>query len=222
MKRGCCGGCQIFPILRTFKKQLSKSDLTLLHQCVDVFRRFCSSSWGSAVTQRSEQDARNVKFVLRASADVSASVEANELLLSCSRFFLTLLPPPSQPGTVEGNGGTGSPVLPDGGQGGPGSATDVMPAFARGHLGEPDGSMSTSPPVVPPATAGSLLNPPQGGRAGSRGPVHPKCSWKQRLLTEMFQKLLCVKRSSAWGATTDMSAAPRRMDKQLSKSFVWN
>lgn len=56
-------------------------------------------------------------------------------------------------------------VLPDGGQDGPGSATDVMPAFARGHLGEADGSMSTPSAAI--TTAGSLLNPPQGVRAGS-------------------------------------------------------
>ncbi|KAI4828226.1 hypothetical protein KUCAC02_022331, partial [Chaenocephalus aceratus] len=45
----------------------------------------------------------------------------------------------------------------------PGLATDVKPAFAKGHLGEADGSMSTpqSPPS-PSTTAGSLLNPPQG------------------------------------------------------------
>lgn len=59
-------------------------------------------------------------------------------------------------------------MLPDGGRDGPGSATDVMPAFARGHLGEADGSMSTpsSPSPTPPppiTTAGSLLNPPWGG-----------------------------------------------------------
>lgn len=60
-------------------------------------------------------------------------------------------------------------MMPDGGQDGLGSATDVMPAFARGHLGEANGSMSTPsaahhPPIT---TAGSLLNPPQGVRAGS-------------------------------------------------------
>lgn len=57
-------------------------------------------------------------------------------------------------------------MLPDGGQDGAGSATDVMPAFARGHLGEADGSMSTpSSPTLrsPISTAGSLLNPPRGG-----------------------------------------------------------
>lgn len=56
-------------------------------------------------------------------------------------------------------------MLPDGGQDGAGSATDVMPAFARGHLGEADGSMSTPlPPTLrsPFSTAGSLLNPPGG------------------------------------------------------------
>lgn len=62
-------------------------------------------------------------------------------------------------------------MLPDGGQDGAGSATDVMPAFARGHLGEADGSMSTpSSPTLrsPISTAGSLLNPPRGGGGGTR------------------------------------------------------
>lgn len=64
-------------------------------------------------------------------------------------------------------------MLPDGGQDGPGSATDVMPAFARGHLGEADGSMSipSSPPLLPISTAGSLLNPPQGRGAGGARPL---------------------------------------------------
>lgn len=42
----------------------------------------------------------------------------------------------------------------------PGSTPDVMPAFARGHLGEADGCMSSPSP----STAGSLPNPPWGGR----------------------------------------------------------
>lgn len=64
-----------------------------------------------------------------------------------------------------------SPVLPDGSRDGLGQATDVMPAFARGHLGEADGSMSTSlSPTLrsPISTAGSLLNLP----GGAYGPLH--------------------------------------------------
>lgn len=63
-------------------------------------------------------------------------------------------------------------MLPDGSRDGLGRATDVMPAFARGHLGEADGSMSTSfspTPRSPSSTAGSLLNPPRGvGWGGGR------------------------------------------------------
>lgn len=44
----------------------------------------------------------------------------------------------------------------------PGSTPDVMPAFARGHLGEADGCVS-SPSSPSPSTAGSLPNPPWGG-----------------------------------------------------------
>ncbi|CAB1450519.1 unnamed protein product [Pleuronectes platessa] len=57
--------------------------------------------------------------------------------------------PPCQPGGVEGSQGTGEVLLPDGGQDEPGSATDVTAAFARGHLGEADGSMSAPPPHPP-------------------------------------------------------------------------
>lgn len=66
-------------------------------------------------------------------------------------------------------------MLPDGGQDGPRSATDVMPAFARGHLGEADGSMSSSsssphppPPPTPSAVQlAPLLNPPGVGGEGN-------------------------------------------------------
>lgn len=65
-------------------------------------------------------------------------------------------------------------MLPDGGQDGPGSATDVMPAFARGHLGEADGSMSTPllthhPPSV--QLAPCLIRHRGGGRR-PHGPLH--------------------------------------------------
>lgn len=62
-------------------------------------------------------------------------------------------------------------MLPDGGQDGPGSATDVMPAFARGHLGEADGSMSTPllthhPPSV--QLAPCLIRHRGGGQEATR------------------------------------------------------
>lgn len=82
-------------------------------------------------------------------------------------------------------------MLPDGGQDGPRSATDVMPAFARGHLGEADGSMSTpcSPPSPPISTAGSLLNPPQGeGAGGHTGrymfPTYRYSLWENTQISE--------------------------------------
>lgn len=59
-------------------------------------------------------------------------------------------------------------------------STDVMPAFARGHLGEADGSTST--PTNPPiTTAGSLLNPPQGGQAGGHAALCMFCTYRRRV-----------------------------------------
>lgn len=64
-------------------------------------------------------------------------------------------------------------MLPDGGQDGPGSATDVMPAFARGHLGEADGSMSipSSPPSSPSVQLAPCLIRHRGGGRGAHGPL---------------------------------------------------
>lgn len=83
-------------------------------------------------------------------------------------------------------------MLPDGGQDGPGSATDVMPAFARGHLGEADGSMSTpsSPHLPPISTAGSLLNPPRGVGAGGHAARYMLSSYSEEKLNQAGEHIL--------------------------------
>lgn len=89
-------------------------------------------------------------------------------------------PVPASQAAWRAAGAQRSPVLPDGSRDGLGQATDVMPAFARGHLGEAHGSMSTSfsPALCSPiSTAGSLLNPLRGGGIWPLHAFYILCLW---------------------------------------------
>lgn len=105
-----------------------------------------------------------------ASSFPSSCLPATAPSLPCPTFCF-LLPrwrlhaaPPLAAGRRSGVRGQEGSGPPDGEQAGPGSATDVTPAFAGGHLGGAGGGVS--PP--PPPYSWLPLNPPQGGRGRSQ------------------------------------------------------